>query len=333
MLSTQDAKLWRHFNMNQNQQGFTLIELMVALSLGLLVSAAAIQLFITSQKSAASQQGMMNLQNSSIFGLETMVRDIRQANLRAREPYMDDKTVSGGVVLTANNLSTYKNAAGSFAFNIDPGLLSKGNAGSSNLQGLQSDQLVIQYRVNGPNHFDCEGNSIPANTFVVQRYFVRADTKALTTEPNAGLALACKAARYLTSDISTKATLTGLDGAGQIIIPRVDHFSVLLGVAKDGMNAACNATATSDAILDCFGYVDLETYKSLTTKPQIVSVKIAILVRSMDTVGRNEFFDKEKVYKVLNRQAVLKEHDRNNQYLRSVVSQTIALRNGFGIEK
>lgn len=317
--------------MKQVQQGFTLIELMVALTLGLLISAAAIQLFMTSQKSVASQQGLMNLQNSSIFGLETMVRDIRQANLRGREPYIDDKTVAGGIVLTANNLSTYKNAAGAFAFTIDPTLLSNGDVGLSNLVGLKSDQLVIQYRVNGPNHFDCEGNSIPANTHVVQRYFVRKDTKALANEPNEGLALACKATRYLNEDISTKTTLTGLDGAGQIIIPRVDHFSVLLGVAKDGMNSTCTGTAAADVILDCFGYVDLETYKKLTTKPQIVSVKIAVLVRSIDTVGKNEFFDKNKVYKVLNREAILIDHDRNDQYLRSVVSQTIALRNGFGI--
>lgn len=37
--------------------GFTLLELMVALTLGLIISAAAIQIFITSQRDFSSQQG------------------------------------------------------------------------------------------------------------------------------------------------------------------------------------------------------------------------------------------------------------------------------------
>ena len=52
-----------------SQQGYTLIELMVALVLGLLISAAAIQLFITSQNTFSLQQGGADVQDSSIFGL------------------------------------------------------------------------------------------------------------------------------------------------------------------------------------------------------------------------------------------------------------------------
>ncbi|HEX6592475.1 MAG TPA: prepilin-type N-terminal cleavage/methylation domain-containing protein, partial [Moraxellaceae bacterium] len=41
----------------QPQQGFSLVELMVAMALGLLLSAAAIQMFLTSQQSMNVQQG------------------------------------------------------------------------------------------------------------------------------------------------------------------------------------------------------------------------------------------------------------------------------------
>lgn len=65
---------------NQYQKGFTLIELMVALVLGLLVSAAAVQLFTGSILSTRMQQANDELQNSGIFGLDYIVRDIRLAN-------------------------------------------------------------------------------------------------------------------------------------------------------------------------------------------------------------------------------------------------------------
>lgn len=66
--------------------GFTLIELMVALSLGLLIVAAATHLYLTAQRGMVTQQGAANLQNSASFGMEYMLRDIRLANLGASKP-------------------------------------------------------------------------------------------------------------------------------------------------------------------------------------------------------------------------------------------------------
>ena len=79
--------------------------------------------------------------------------------------------------------------------------------------------------------------------------------------------------------------------------------------------------------------MNIEDYRALTgEKPQIVSVQIGLLVRSTDTVGSNQFFDTNLRYKVLNTEAILKSNNRNNLYLRSILTQTIAIRNGFGIE-
>ncbi|MEG2635983.1 MAG: PilW family protein [Acinetobacter sp.] len=328
------------------QRGFTLVELMISIVLGLLVSAIAVQLFLTSQRSATVQQGMMNLQNSALFGLGTMIDSIRLANLNSSQPFIDDKVLFGGVILSANNISDHKKPDGSLNFTIGDDLLTRGAIGSSNLTGQKSDQLVIQYKVNAPNQFDCEGTSLPQNVYVVQRYFLRTDTNR--NDPNQPLALACKAARYTADEAKTNTTLN-LTGNGEIIIPRVDHFSVRLGVAYDGANNNCDAITTTttsgsppvttttniepDTRLDCFSYMDIEDYRALVVeKPQIVSVQIGLLVRSTDTVGVNQFFDATQTYKVLNVDAVLKEHNSNNLYLRSVVTQTIAFRNAFGIE-
>jgi len=328
------------------QRGFTLVELMISIVLGLLVSAIAVQLFLTSQRSATVQQGMMNLQDSALFGLGTVVDSIRLANLNSSQPVINDEVLYGGVVLSANNISDNKKPDGSLNFTIADNLLTHGAIQDSNLKDQKSDQLVIQYKVSTPNQFDCEGTGLTVSDYVVERYFLRADTNR--NDPNQPLALACKAARYTEASAKTNTALN-LAGNGEIIMPRVDHFSVRLGVAYDGANDACTAiteTAVNgtppvtttvnikpDTRLDCFSYMDVEDYRTLAgKKPQIVSVQIGLLVRSTDTVGANQFFDAAQTYKVLNVDSGLKEHNRNNLYLRSIVTQTIAFRNAFGIE-
>lgn len=331
------------------QRGFTLIELMISIVLGLLVSAIAVQLFLTSQRSVTVQQAMMNLQNSALFGLGSVIDSIRLANLNSSQPFIDDQILYGGIVLSANNISNNKKADGGLDFTINNNLLTRGAIGESNLEDQTSDQLVIQYKVSTPNQFDCEGTGLTTSDYVVERYFLRKDTSR--NDPNEPLALACKAARYTEATAKTNTTLD-LTGNGEIIIPRVDQFSVRLGVAFDGANENCNAITTTkkvskedgteenitenlapDTRLDCFSYMNIEDYRALTgKKPQIVSVQIGLLVRSTDTVGNNQFFDANQIYKILNTQSILKPNNRNNLYLRSVVTQTIAIRNGFGIE-
>lgn len=331
------------------QKGFTLLELMISLVLGLLVSAIALQLFLTSQKSTTVQQGMMNLQNSTLFGLGGMVDSIRLANLNSSQPYIDDKVLYGGVVLSANNISNNV-TDGTSNFDVDDELLTRGGIGGSNLDGKSSDQLVIQYRVNTANQFDCEGKGLTANDYVVERYFIREEddeNTASKNDPNKPLVLACKAARYTEKTAKTNTSLADLEGDGVVVIPRVDHFSVRLAVAFDGASADCSSITKTekkddvdvttnlepDSKLDCFSYMNIEDYRNLTiTKPQIVGVQIGLLVRSTDTTGTNKYFDENHSYRVLNVDAKLAKSDRNSLYLRSVITQTIAFRNGFGVE-
>lgn len=305
-------------------KGFTLLELMIALTLGLIVSAIAIQLTITAQKSISNQQTMSNLQNDALFGLEAIVRDVRLANLNAADVLINDSVVHGGIVLDGRNYTIKRTAEGAPDL-IIVDALSKGEiTNSSNLQGVSSDQLVIQYRNMMEDQFDCEGRRIPVSTYVVQKYFLRKDTSR--NDPNDPFALACKAFTY-TGDEPAKIDLSG---NGEIIIPRVDYFGVMLGVAQD----KCAAADSADGIMSCFGYISVKDYMALTvTKPQIVIIKIGMLVRSTNSMGRNDLFNKDKKYQILNVEAKLKEDNKNQLYVRNIVTQTIALRNGFGIEK
>lgn len=62
------------------QRGFSLIELMIAMLLGLLVVAAAIAIFTSNRQAYASTQTIGRIQESSQVGFELMARDLREAS-------------------------------------------------------------------------------------------------------------------------------------------------------------------------------------------------------------------------------------------------------------
>ncbi|MCO5785373.1 prepilin-type cleavage/methylation domain-containing protein [Pseudomonas sp. G11-1] len=65
--------------MKRNQQGFTLIELMVAMLIGLILTLAALQLFMTNQRTFSLQQAVAELHEDGQQAIRYMVADIRQA--------------------------------------------------------------------------------------------------------------------------------------------------------------------------------------------------------------------------------------------------------------
>ena len=74
------------------QQGFTLIELMVSLTIGLLVSLAAVNLFITNQSTFNLQKGLGDVGDNGRFALEFMAQGMRQASGCVARIYRDRKS-------------------------------------------------------------------------------------------------------------------------------------------------------------------------------------------------------------------------------------------------
>lgn len=325
--------------------GFTLIELMIALALGLIIAAAAMLLFLTAQKSYSLQQGSVDLQDNANFGLNYIVKDIRLSNLNTTSAEVNDKTAGGGIVLTSKANAQSETSGTPAVTTYYPNLpvsmtgatvavtnLSQGNTGLSNVNTEKSDQLVIQYRpqyVADPNDanklfggFDCEGNRIEVAkvasgtqlyNIVVQRYFLRTDSK-LGNEPNASLALACDAGYY--SDTGSPTEITNYGDNGQIIIKRVDYFHVMLNV-QDGTNLR---------------YISIKDYMDLAgDRPRILSVQLGMLTRSSQTVGRDSMIKDDQTFQVLDKEVtVITPTASSPKYVRQVVSQTVALRNTFG---
>lgn len=205
---------------SNKEQGFTLIELIVALALGLILVAAATQLFIGGLLSSRLQKANAEIQDSGIFGLEYMARDIRLLNYgNVVNPQLTDTTPWGGIVLTGSTVTNANNI--NFIPKVDTntyipeGLLSRGAGdtvstvnnhwkGLSNIQNssnaeVQSDQLTIQF-IAPTNMTNCEGVNVLAGGLIVQRYFLRVDNNGSSQQD---YALACDANTPVESYSST----------------------------------------------------------------------------------------------------------------------------------
>lgn len=332
------------------QAGFTLIELMIALALGLVIVAAATMLFLTSSRSQALQQGQASLQDDANFGLNYIVKDIRLGNLNTVQSSINDLTTYGGVVFRSSSnpvevsgvkqanlpISLVGNSVIQTLLSRSHGL-SVGTApqwtGVSNVQGEASDQLTIQfvpqYILDHKNTAteaddvwyggsDCEGNELEftlaeGRHVVVQRYFLRADTNNSTNEPNSPLALACDAGHYPLEGSPTE--IDGLGGAGEIIIKRADQFRVLYSI-QSGANHR---------------YVDAATYMAMDPRPRILAVQLGVLVRSNQTVGGGADFKDDQTFRILDQEVTVTTPTASApKYARQVVTQTVSLRNTFG---
>jgi len=285
-----------------SESGFTLIELMISLVLGLLISAAVIQVYIINTRTITVQQSASEVQDSTIFAMQTLEEHVRLANLGNPVTNINSLTKNGGVVLTGNNIgdAAYANTG---YFTISAG--QTGTAGTNGWTGASnmdkaSDQLTIQYKNStGQSLYDCEGTEIASGSanWVVERYFVRETA-------NKELGLACDAGR-----VTNAGAVSGFGDNGEILIPGVDQFKVLLGSMTD---------------ISKITYMPSKTYRTLTDKPDITTIKLGVVIRSstplLSSTDKSSFL-------LLDENHTLKTDATRKKYYRRAYESTALLRN------
>lgn len=314
------------------QHGFTLVELMIALVLGLLVSAAAIQIYMVSVRTGTTQAGAADLQDVSIFGIQGLEKELRIANLgstttlNTTTPGINNNTPDAGIVLSQANVMGV--SATTFGDNL---LTRTGNADTPATTGngwkgvsgtnQQSDQLTIQYtNITGSNQVDCESFTVSVDAKVIERYFLKAVTDSNSNV--IGYSLRCDAGRVdaagtgilaaapASGDGDTHA-IPGFGDAGQEVMTNIDQFKVLLGV----QSPAGQLSYLSPAI-----YNSLETTSPIYRAP-IVAVKVGIIARSAKPIVASNIPTTFSLFGVNNVVA------NNTSYLRRTYESTTMLRN------
>lgn len=305
-------------------KGFTLVELMIAIMLGLLIVAASTQLFITGQVSLNLQKAMADIQDNSNFGINYISSDLRKANYNAEKPLVTGATKFGGIVMTNANFP-------SDLTSLPAATLLTTNASQSatgQLTDTASDQLVIQYYAS-ENTIDCEGNLIVAGSVVVQRYFVEGgDLKC-----DSGFYPYTKPTAKDANNVELPYVLTGLNTNAQTIIRNVEYMRILLAVSEDnaitgtGNQAALPVDAIAQKKLR---YIGIDNYPTIGTLPRIRGIQLGLLMKANDSISPSkELEEKNKAtFRVLDKDVSLVTKDK--RFLHQVVTQTIALRNALG---
>ena len=121
--------------------GFTIVELLVALLIGLFGSIAIMQVFATSEAGRRATGSMANTQSNGLVGLYAIERDLQQAGMG-----MSDLRTLGCTVLSDNAPTANMNGA----LMVPAAIIPVGASAADNVWGIpagdaNSDMLVIAY--------------------------------------------------------------------------------------------------------------------------------------------------------------------------------------------
>lgn len=317
------------------QQGFTLIELMISLVLGLLIIAAASQVYVISLRTATVQQAGSSILDANVFGLQQIENNIRMAGLGlsdvAKAGAADSGILAGGDKAAAISVLRVNGTK------LSSDLISRDGSGPTNTTS-RSDQLTIQYRAPA-NMRDCEGRlvlgprtgilDLPGNPVVsidgqiiVERYFVK--------DSNGTLELRCDAGLYVSNHIiqdngqgTANATILtgandrhnihGLGDDGALIASDIDDFQVRFGIASGG--------AGNSGIR----YVTPTEYQTPPADTAIITVQLGLLTKgSVPSSDAPE----SPTYTILGNDVNMKSGQ--GQFIRRVYETNIMLRNSRG---
>lgn len=98
-----------HVRQRQTSRGFTLVEIMVSMTLGLMLLAGIITVFSGSKRSARAHASMATLQEGARFALDAMERDVRMAGFHGCLSSMPSPYTAQPVVNTIADSDSYEN--------------------------------------------------------------------------------------------------------------------------------------------------------------------------------------------------------------------------------
>lgn len=232
--------------------GFTIVEFLVAMTIGLIVSLALGQIFLGVRQSFSSQEDSSRMQENMRFAAQALSRALRQAG------YRNQPAVAASEVFPMATSPAIEGAD-----SVSTSGLPSGNADSTKPTAptnatVTPDTVTVRYQGSGTGSaadgtiVDCLGNSIDYGVMARNTFAIRGVTKPDGTVSSS---LFC----------STDGTTWP---ANNELIPDVDNMQILYGVDTDANGAADKYVRYGD-IGAVTGNID-----------KVVSVRIWLLLRS-----------------------------------------------------
>lgn len=236
------------------QSGLTLVELLVAMTIGLLVGLIVTQAYLSGVTTQRSQNDLTRLQESARFALSLLSREIRNAGFR-------NTYAAGSSALEFCSTSAVPGSA--FVGLNDPSTVDLGNGVTATVAN-RSDSITVRYygedNASGTGAdnviLDCLGNPVRRGVLVSETLYIAADP-ANGNEPT----LYCS---------------TRLNGAGAPtvtpMVPGVESLQLLYGDDTD-LNGTVNR------------YVPYQTLVATSAPDSVNSVMVSFVVRSPTAVA------------------------------------------------
>lgn len=280
-----------------SQQGLTLLELMVALVLGLLIVAAGLAVFLNAQRSMGFQTSMGDIQQNANFGLSMLTQDLRHANLNTPSAQrVNNKLVGSGIVFVNANLPA------GVRTNTANRLTAQGISEDAT-QAEASDQITMQFMpdVRGDDQFDCEGNAMVAGRTYVYRYYLDRLPDNQQIEGSLDrFGLYCDSGFYVDSSNS----VVGLGVNGQLIIQNVDAFKVRLLVKNPDGNLRYTTIDNYRNTLMPASVVDEKLYVN------VVGIELGLLVTSAQSIGADASLNTRTEYMIAGQEVELQDNTK-----------------------
>ena len=235
----------KHINLRHQQLGLSLVELMVALVLGLVLMTGVIQVFLASRQTYATNEAMARMQENGRFALEFISRSARLAGY-VEAIYTGDKP-----------LAIVRPSCTGLPGSVPASLCTTNGAGNaSDTVGFIMQPVIID-----GERRDCLGNTIAGNNDLIINQF-----SIIPATGSTPAALGCRAYNLTTPP-------AGVPNF-QPLVEGVDSLQVLYGISTSGDSRSANQYVSADRV-----------GANLSDWQKVRSVRISVLANSVVTTN------------------------------------------------
>lgn len=252
------------------QKGFSLIELMIALSIGLLIMVSVLTIYVAASRTSRTSEMESQMNEDGLIALNIIQQQIRMAGYSNFEnaATTDNANFTGAGVIGCSAAAFYPNAT------VQPALSSLGSSACGVVSGL-GDGIIIRYEADLRNTVPTSATPpLPTNCLM---------NGAATATNTVGATYYLPENRYFVASSSTT-PLALFCAAGAQIQPVLDNVEKM--VLLYGISATTEAADTQ--VVTYLNASDLNTAfsgESMDTRwMRVLSVKSCLLMRSTDPV-------------------------------------------------
>lgn len=237
--------------LRRTQMGLSIVELMVAMALGLLLMTGVVQVFLSSRQTYAANEAMGRMQENGRFALEFVARSARLAG------YVEP------VFQGARPIAIVSPSCAGLPSNAPPELCTKNDVDTG--RGILTDSVsfIFQPPVTDNERRDCLGRNLaeptlpnPENRLVVNNYFI-------DNNVSPGV-LKCRTYSFVNTPAQSQTAMTTAE-----IISGVDSLQVLYGINTSGDARSADQYVSADRV---------------TNWNNVRAVRIAVLANSIEPI-------------------------------------------------